>query len=401
MKVELTTKYKSIPPFESVDIPSLTVLVGVNGTGKSQLLEAIHLQEAFCDVVAPNILRIPGDSHPGIVRLTNASLTLRADMFVSTDAADNGVSSAIFEAHRQAVFRQMAQSVMTRFRDIVHGDWSAAEILAMPREQLVSIANDHEGDDRTRNKRIEIIDQINKMLSESFYDNAHRPAQQAINRMVRHQNIEARLITYQDIKTFGAWGDHALFNSQLPRLFAGYRAEQIANNKLAKNGDRPAGADWLDAQAFQEKFGPPPWEQLSSIMKTLSLNFQIAPPSQRNIDPVVLFFERLDDGTHIEFSSLSAGEKVLVILAIALLNINPFRVAVQRPQLLLLDEIDASLHPAVLHQWMTTIREKVVGEMGIPCIMTTHSPITVALAPETSLYEMSRERAPLTRIRSC
>ncbi|KXV41886.1 hypothetical protein AD941_02390 [Gluconobacter albidus] len=134
-------------------------------------------------------------------------------------------------------------------------------------------------------------------------------------------------------------------------------------------------------------------------MKLFDLNYRCAPPGVRKIDPVVLYFERLDEeGTHVEFSSLSAGEKVLVLLSISMLNIDSSRVIIQKPPLLLLDEIDASLHPAVLHQWIKTIQDKVVGKMGIPCIMTTHSPVTVALAPEEALFEMRRENIPLSKI---
>lgn len=294
----------------------------------------------------------------------------------------------------------MAQQVEDLLRGTMYSNLPVAHILSMPREQLVGSLDLKSNHENISTRLVQILDQVNQMLAEGYYHQAHAVAQKAIQRVSSHQKSEARLVTFDEANTFGSWGDHALFNSQLPRLFAGYRAELIANNKKAARQGQPASADWLDKDAFQEKFGSAPWEQLSSIMETFGLNYRFAPPGERDIDPVVLFFERLDnDGTYVEFSSLSAGEKVLVILAIALLNIDPFRAAVQQPQLLLLDEIDASLHPAVLHQWMTIIQDKVVGQMGIACVMTTHSPVTVALAPEESLYEMSRADVPIAAIK--
>jgi hypothetical protein len=44
----------------------------------------------------------------------------------------------------------------------------------------------------------------------------------------------------------------------------------------------------------------------------------------------------------------------------------------------------------VAAEWIGVLREKVVNGLGITCILTTHSPITVALAPEESLFEMVR-----------
>jgi ABC-type molybdenum transport system ATPase subunit/photorepair protein PhrA len=42
MDLILTNKYKVLQPFEWRDVPSFAVVTGVNGTGKSQLLEIVH-----------------------------------------------------------------------------------------------------------------------------------------------------------------------------------------------------------------------------------------------------------------------------------------------------------------------------------------------------------------------
>ena len=58
--------------------------------------------------------------------------------------------------------------------------------------------------------------------------------------------------------------------------------------------------------------------------------------------------------------------------------------------MLLLDEPDAHLHPSMTTQFLDVISEVLVGKHGVRVIMTTHSPSTVALAPEGSLFELER-----------
>jgi hypothetical protein len=66
------------------------------------------------------------------------------------------------------------------------------------------------------------------------------------------------------------------------------------------------------------------------------------------------------------------------------------------PKLLLLDEPDARLHPSMTRQFLDIVNELLVGKYRIRVIMSTHSPSTVALAPEGSVFEMSRD-APRVR----
>jgi AAA15 family ATPase/GTPase len=66
------------------------------------------------------------------------------------------------------------------------------------------------------------------------------------------------------------------------------------------------------------------------------------------------------------------------------------RQLVDYPKVLLFDEIDAPLHPSMTQSLLRTIQDVLINRHGIKVILTTHSPSTVALAPETSLYAMSK-----------
>ena len=56
----------------------------------------------------------------------------------------------------------------------------------------------------------------------------------------------------------------------------------------------------------------------------------------------------------------------------------------------MLDEPDAHLHPTMSQQFLNVIKNVLVDKYNVRVIMTTHSPYTVALTDEKSIFEMSR-----------
>jgi hypothetical protein len=57
--------------------------------------------------------------------------------------------------------------------------------------------------------------------------------------------------------------------------------------------------------------------------------------------------------------------------------------------LLLLDEVDAPLHPSMAASLLNTIQNVLVRDRNVSVILTTHNPSTVALAPEEAIYSMN------------
>lgn len=60
------------------------------------------------------------------------------------------------------------------------------------------------------------------------------------------------------------------------------------------------------------------------------------------------------------------------------------------PKVLLLDEPDAPLHPTMAKSFMDVVQDVLVKDRGVKVIMTTHSPSTVAFAPEGSIFTLER-----------
>ncbi|MDQ6948924.1 MAG: ATP-binding protein [Actinomycetota bacterium] len=96
-------------------------------------------------------------------------------------------------------------------------------------------------------------------------------------------------------------------------------------------------------------------------------------------------------------AQLSSGEKTLMAVAMSLYTGSRLGEAIELPMVLLLDETDASLHPSMVQSLLSVTNNIFSKRYGVRVILTTHSPSTVALAPEESLYIMRRSGTPRLR----
>ena len=94
-----------------------------------------------------------------------------------------------------------------------------------------------------------------------------------------------------------------------------------------------------------------------------------------------------NNGIEIHFPDLSTGEKVLMSLALAIYNTHG---NAKKPDLLLIDEPDAPLHPSMSVKLIEILRDEIVQNANIPVIITTHSPTTVIAASGIPIYLMKR-----------
>ena len=91
-------------------------------------------------------------------------------------------------------------------------------------------------------------------------------------------------------------------------------------------------------------------------------------------------------GAQYELDSLSSGEKVLMALCLASFNRYLGR---RPPKLLLLDELDAVLHPSMVAALVVTLKRLFVPQ-GTKVLLTSHSAMTVAALDETDIFRVIR-----------
>jgi predicted ATPase len=149
------------------------------------------------------------------------------------------------------------------------------------------------------------------------------------------------------------------------------------------------------AEQILAALGRPPWEILDEVMSDAGLPFKMVPPPENVIKPYSLFtngsyevlLQDVKSGNVFPYESLSSGEKVIMSMARWLFTIDQIG---QHFELLLLDEPDAHLHPSMTRQFIEVLQRTFVEKRGVRVIMSTHSPSTVALVPEKSIFIMER-----------
>ena len=90
----------------------------------------------------------------------------------------------------------------------------------------------------------------------------------------------------------------------------------------------------------------------------------------------------------VSFEELSSGEKVLFGLILCIYN---SMTDGRFPSVVLLDEIDASLHPNMIINMLGVLSETLVKKHDLKVILATHSPSTVALADPKWIYVIDKD----------
>ena len=140
------------------------------------------------------------------------------------------------------------------------------------------------------------------------------------------------------------------------------------------------------------KTSPNPVSKINEILDKINYSEQrlnVVNPDM-TLDEFQLYSSNVqitNDGLNIEFSDLSSGEKILFGLAIFLSEKENLS-----KKVLLLDEVDATLHPSMARKVIESI-EDISEEFGFKTIMTSHSPSTVSYAKNICLMDNKQSPA--------
>lgn len=189
---------------------------------------------------------------------------------------------------------------------------------------------------------------------------------------------------------------NGLFLSQFATVFKVYQDRFVANRfNDYQNKTFGEKLPVLSDSEFVEVHGLKPWELVNDTLAKAGLKYRVNAPALNGRDADFrLQLTDPDSGVSISVNDLSTGEKVLMCLALAVYNTKE---GAGRPQVLLLDEPDAPLHPEFSKVLIDVLRDTIVAQAKVKVIMTTHSPSTVALCPEGTVFEMDRiKRIPVS-----
>lgn len=338
MKLKFENIYKSIKGInEDIELPSLVLLTGLNGAGKTQLLESINNK---------NIKVLDNGNVVEKIKYIN----LKNDYIHCSDYSNISNQSDIKK--KQVILQKIEEYNLT-------GNMNSN----------ISISLSH-GDNININ---EIINNI-KTASEQL-------------------NIPSKDFEYRDLNFWlGNYNEkrEPFEMLDLAKLFTTYYESKMKNEfkRFQNNGG-------LTDSEFVEKYGRDPVELFDELLTHISPNLKINYIKPREYDEVKsVSLINKETGDILNFNDLSTGEKVMFKLLVTIFSNKENLIT--KPDLILLDEIDSGLHPSLMKKFICYICDVFIKQLGIKVFMTTHSPTTVGLIDDESLFFVSKE---LPRIR--
>jgi ABC-type uncharacterized transport system ATPase component len=360
MQITFQTKYKSISSFNEVNTADFVVLTGVNGSGKSQLLEAIEEKKVI----------INNNHNLRIVRFNFETFKLENEGIYNTEQIYQEAEQA-WTFFKQQVFPH--KDILKQYLGSVN--------LEQCRDKNISLWTQ---DDVPEIYRQHIVD--------FFPGNYHQQAI-AILAMIKTLPYGINEITEEDFKK--RYKPFATKQDFLPTMIGkviwDYHVK-YEENKYYKycNDQYQENHIVFTENEFIMNHGEKPWELINNILKSFNaLKYEIYPPTGHNYhrENFSLKLIHTEDPTlQIDFDDLSSGERILMALVASIYKASSDQYF---PDMLLLDELDASLHPSMITNMLKVIEDVFIMK-EIKTILVTHSPTTIALCPEESIYIMNR-----------
>ncbi len=151
-------------------------------------------------------------------------------------------------------------------------------------------------------------------------------------------------------------------------------------------------------EEIRKQLGEKPWIVLQDIIKEAKMSFEFSDPSNLKLRDTYNFkLYKIPSKDEIKLGDLSSGEKVIFSLLFLLYNSQEKGIF---PKLMLMDEPDAHLHPSMSSQLINVLKNILVDKYGVRVIMTTHSPSTVIMSPDDSIFEMSHTDPRISKAKS-
>lgn len=378
MKIKILSPYKSLKDFEPIDLPSFSVITGPNGSGKSQLIEAIQNGKvAVYDGarIIAHIKTISPPSHPLSTTYWRDSSSKRR----APTPYDGGLV-----AYYEYISKQIPDRVWEAPNSIRATGISKAEFLAQSEYTMNTII------DNTSLKD----DLLNLVKSANSVHN--NPVRTADN-MAERAGIGIKSICQKYGSLFNIPPEDIsiiylplidTFSMSLSNIFGKY-GDLYIDNLLKKISDDPDVRDsYLNDNDFYKLYGKEPWGVFNNIIESSGMPYRLDIKKPYDRSKFDFKISRTIDGSDVGFDDLSSGEKLIFSLICSSFQTkNDIAVPVM-PELALMDELDSPLHPRMVSYLINTIKSGFVDRLGMKCILVTHSPTTVALAPDNSTFEM-------------
>ncbi len=403
LQIELSRPYRSIKTLDAVSLPDFAVLIGRNGVGKTQLLKALAEGKATASEIPKDEVEMydfasfaPGNSTAvtwDAVRFASSAADayftalpagkspneLARDLYERCTGSLSLPERKEFDNGLECLVRQMPD--FSTFPTVKKPAGLAEYTRDITQRVLQPIpyagGRTHSSDRGCQGNPAVLVSLAMKLTGKAPHEITRADIMQA-------SNYEGGTIS-----------------NVISQVFTAYKVDAFlwAHSEWQMNG----GQDQYDALiARYESENPPPWDRLRDALESMreaageptAFDFWFSDPARVTINysnfanfQFQTVMTNRTTGASYNLDDLSSGEKVLMTLVLSSFNQLLGR---RRPSLLLLDELDAMLHPSMMAALVAVMKELFV-EKGTRVLMTSHSPVTVAMVNEDEIFRVTRQ----------
>ncbi|WP_447725356.1 ATP-binding protein [Sphingomonas koreensis] len=371
MILKFHRQHRSIKNLLEIELPSFSVVYGQNGSGKSHFLEAISLGSIRADILQYN-----HEGRPLLLSKINSNFRAEDGEY------DNGMGIT-----QHPELRQIPMGVglpsdqylvkISKEIEIITGSIVSPDPVSIQRNILNLKAQE-----KDIKSIYNIIDEFNNE-SKKFPGNDHK------NNIAERFDIEPIFLTEWHLHRAGSGSFGNPFSLNIASAFGSYR-DAILENRLQKLADIEDGTNIaLNDDKFRETMGHPPWDTINTLFDDAEFGYRFDKPTIKfeKLRPIL---RKNNGGEQLILSDLSDGERSILSFLFAAISPDK-RKPMSFPKLLLMDEVDASMHPQNIARLIRVIESALVEQHQVSCILVTHSPVTVAMATKAGIFRMAGE----------
>ena len=384
--------------FDDIVLNDFTVITGKNGVGKTHLLEAIVHNDNYINI-DEGLNAIYFNYNDFIVESAKANQQKNKSQLKKKNTNANYINQELQDI--KSLFNKKTRNTLIQaFRSQnnlvsqIHSNFAnKISFLDLPswenaRTELFKFSKDEE---------------LLKKIYTRFQEDVYLFSQNQNEKFDMYYNKSNELkIPFQQLNN-----SHFEYQETwLGQLLENEFKEYIKNYDRAKKEVEYTSNENITKREIKEKtiekVGIAPWNILNDILEKYSCNGYIIDKELINTiesfvdinqQPLNIKLKNYVTNKTISLDRLSSGEKTLFALAVSLYRQEKDETL---PTVLLLDEIDSSLHPSMSKQLLDVLENVFVKKYGLKIIMVTHSPSTVALAPDDSVYVMENDNGKIT-----
>lgn len=371
ISLKLTTRYKSLQEgFEWNNIPSFAVITGVNGVGKTQLLEVIKGRSEKPDSrgIIPQIDReiISSSGPENLIFSENTS---------QRGLSLNGLIEYVKNSDQRLVELRNLDQQVKNYQGYINSSLDQRSQTSDRVEQLQLDSNIQGYKEQIRNLQNQILN-----VNIFAYD-------EELKRIGRKLDKKVEELSEAEIRQYAIDNFESLTTvDELTRFIANENMRYMKRVTYLSETRQREKEDMLVAQER-------PYQTINRLFRQYGFDYfdMLNPfPHDSKLNGEIRFQGK--EGEIVDYYSLSSGEQAIVQFVIWSYG-QDFRG--NRLNTMVLDEPDAHLHPSMCKMMVEIFSEmsakKEIGGGGIRIIITTHSPSTVAFTPEDSLFVMQRD----------